>query len=72
MFGREVRLPVEVMFGGPPDRGKEHSGYVAYLRDRLETGYELVRKQTKATQKRQKDYYDRRTAGSQYQVGDRV
>ncbi len=25
MFGREARLPVEVMFGGPPDHGKEHS-----------------------------------------------
>ena len=72
MFGREIRLPIDVMFGRTPDPVQEHTEYAKELRFRLEKAFELVRKHTKAAQKRQKDRYDRQVSGGRYQVGDRV
>ena len=72
MFGREVRLPIDVMFGNTPDPVQEHTEYAIDLRSRLEKAFESVREHTKAVQKRQKDRYDRRVSGGRYQVGDRV
>ena len=72
MFGREVRLPIDVMFGNTSDPVQEHTKYAIDLRSRLEKAFESVREHTKAVQKRQKDRYDRRVSGGRYQVGDRV
>ena len=55
MFGREIRLPVDVMFGKTPDPVQEHTAYARELRARLENAFELVREHTRAAQKRQKD-----------------
>ena len=35
MFGREVRLPLDVMFGGPPEPSEEPADYAFQLRKRL-------------------------------------
>ena len=72
MFGREIRLPIDVMFGKTPDPVQEHTEYATELRARLENAFELVREHTRAAQKRQKDRYDRRASGGRYEVGDRV
>lgn len=72
MFGQDVRLPVDVMFGRPPNHQEEVSEYVRRLRETLEEAHEHAREHLKAAQRRQKDYYDKRTAGEQIQVGDRV
>ena len=72
MFGREVRLPLDVMFGGPPEPCEEPTGYAFQLRKRLKEAYELVRQKTQAEQKRQKDSYDRRVSGTKFKIGDRV
>ena len=36
MFGREIRLPIDVMFGKNPDPVQEHAEYARELRARLE------------------------------------
>ena len=72
MFGREIRLPIDVMFGKTPDPVQEHTEYARELRAHLENAYRLVREHTKAAQKRQKDRYDHQASGGRYKVGDRV
>ena len=72
MFGREIRLPIDVMFGKNPDPVQEHTEYARELRARLENAFGLVREHTRAAQKWQKDRYDRRASGGRYEVGDRV
>ena len=72
MFGRAVRLPVDVMFGRCPDEQGNATEYVATVRSILETAHDIVRQNLKAAQRRQKDYYDTRISGDPYSAGDRV
>ena len=72
MFGREVRLPVELMFGGTPAPGETHTDYVTHLRERLEGAYRVVRENLHGAVQHQKQHYDRKTTGGRYQVGDPV
>ena len=65
-FGREIRLPIDVMFGKTPDPVQEHTEYARELRACLENAHRLVRDNTKAAQKRQKDRYDRQASGGRY------
>ena len=73
MFGREVRLPIDVMYGTPTSHPPPSiSQYAQTLRNRLESAYSHVRSRTKLMQRRQKDAYDQNLEGSSYQVGDLV
>ena len=72
MFGREVQLPVDIIYGGGPAPGETHSDYVAQLSERLQKAYQLVRDHLRATQRYQKQYYDRKATGGRYQPGDLV
>ena len=66
MFGREARLPVDIMFGRTPDQSKSVNEYASTLRDRLETSFECVRDKLKLVQLKQKYLYDRRVRGEPY------
>ena len=72
MFGRDVRLPADLMFGRTPNYADGYPEYVRELRERLEKAHELARAHIGAAQYRQKEYYDRRAGGEPYAVGDRV
>ena len=73
MFGREVRLPIDVMYGTPTGEPPASTNqYAQSLRNRLEKAYRQIRSHTKLMQKRQKEVYDRHLEGSPYQVGDSV
>ena len=72
LFGHEVQLPVDVMFGRQSNHKPEVSDYVRNVRDTLEEVHEHAREHLRAAQKRQKDHYDQRIAGEQIKVGDRV
>ena len=61
MFGREVRLPIDVCYTMPEE--KSETDYAQQLRDRLETAYRRV-----TEQKGQKRNYDRKMAGESYTV----
>ena len=72
MFGRDVKLPIDVMFGRAPGQPQETVEYTRGLKDSLEAAHNKARTHLQAAQKRQKDYYDRRVAGTSFRVGDRV
>ena len=73
LFGREARLPVDVMFGLPPNVPPQpvHQ-YSKDLRARLDTAYERVRERLGWRQRRQKMVYDRRRTGRTYGIGEWV
>ena len=73
MFGYEVPLPVDVMFGRPT--GEPYQGaneWAADLRRRKEEAYADVRNNLRVSQRRQKAHYDRRVKPYLFKVGDRV
>ena len=56
VFGREVRLPVDDMFGNPPaELTKCSSMHALYLRNSLESAYHKVRKYLKVESRIQKE-----------------
>ena len=70
MFGRNPRLPVDIVF----DLRKEVKGsnYIKDLRDRLDHAYHLATEASKRSQQKQKEGYDMRVRGATIRVGDRV
>ena len=74
MFGRQARMPIDVMFGTPTDEDshKSPSQHAAELRKHLESAYRRVREQMGHQLERQKDYYDKKVHGKPYSEGDFV
>ena len=73
VFGREVKLPIDIVFGLPsPKDNTCKSKYVLELRRQLENSYEFVREKLKTSQERQKVIYDRRRDGKYFEQGDLV
>lgn len=70
MFGREARLPIDVMFGHlPGEESTSSSEYAFLLQQQLETAYHRARTHL-ALQRRQKTLYDRKSVGHAYNAGD--
>ena len=67
MFGRDVSLPADLMFGWTPDYADDYPGdypeYVRELRKILEKVHELARAQIRVVQYRQKEYCVRQADG---------
>ena len=72
MFGREVKLPVDVMFGRPNVNFSHSSEYIKELHSVLESSFKLAREVTQRKQERQKDHYDVQSSDGRYKVGDVV
>ncbi|KRY27736.1 Retrovirus-related Pol polyprotein from transposon [Trichinella spiralis] len=73
VFSRELRLPVDLMYGVPTDAQVRSAGeYVQHLRRDLERVYEVVRKKAGREQRRQKAWKDRKAYGPVYEPGDQV
>ena len=74
MFGREAKLPIDVMFGlsTADDNSKTYTEYVRKLRKKIEHGFELARKNTTESQKGQAEIHDKKVRGVTLQVGDLV
>ena len=59
MFGREMRIPLDVMMGsGPMGNESSYSEFVADLQGSLEAAYRDVRQNLKVAQRRQKGAYN--------------
>ena len=71
MFGREIKLPVDVVFRGGPAPEENYSEYVSHLQTRLEHAYLTAREQNLQAWKHQKQCYDRKVSGGHYTVGDK-
>ena len=72
MFGRQVRMPIDVMYGQPTSQPLSHSEYATNLRQRLETAYRHVREQMARKLDRQKDLYDQNIHGKPFKEGNLV
>ena len=73
MFGREARLPADVMFGTPPGQADTSSSDYAFnLRQRLEKSFQEVRAKMNQKQLRQKELYDQKSHGAPFEANDRV
>ena len=73
MFGREVQLPIDVMFGKPPGMSTASTlEYAKVLEQRLAEAYDLVRHNLGVEQHRHKQLYDRKVEGKPYKEGEMV
>ncbi|KRX24424.1 Retrovirus-related Pol polyprotein from transposon [Trichinella nelsoni] len=73
VFGRELRLPVDLVYGLPRDMPEQSVGeYTQRLQHDLAQLYEKVRGRAGREQRRQKFWRDRKAHGPVYEPGDRV
>ena len=75
MFGRELRTPIDLVFGAPPEPeigGKPGMDYYRQLRERLREVHEMARRAMGAAGVKQKRAYDTRCCGQEFQAGDQV
>lgn len=73
LYGRNPRLPVDIMFGlTPSDQSTSHSEYASKWRKRMQEAYRLASKTAEKEQTRAKKHYDRKTYGVELQPGCRV
>ncbi|KAK2899766.1 hypothetical protein Q8A73_012895 [Channa argus] len=75
MFGRELRTPVDLVFGPPPEpeiTGGPELDYLRQLKERLSVVYQLARESQGDAGARQKRAYDGQCHGHPFSVGDNV
>ena len=72
MFGRQARMPIDVMYGSPNEEEKSPSEHTANLRERLESAYRRVREQMNQRLDRQKYFYNKKIHGKPYSIADLV
>ncbi|KAK6181086.1 hypothetical protein SNE40_009019 [Patella caerulea] len=75
MMGKEVRLPVEIVFGSSNTSRETVSNYGSYveiLKERMQKADELCLKYLNAVSKRQKDRYDSKKSIHSYTADDLI
>ena len=72
MFGRQARIPIDVMFGSSPVVANSPSTYASTLQKSLTLAYDQVRDKMNTTFQRQKQFYDKKVHGKSFSVGDLV
>ena len=73
MFGQEAKLPIDIMFGCPPNTPPVSAcEYSLRLRSHLEHSYHLIQSHLNLQQRRQKNLYDKKCCGALYKQGDLV
>ena len=73
LFGREPRLPIDVLLPSPEGQpSRSYTSYVADLRKRMKYAQELVDGRIKKAGESNKEWYDRKVRGATLQPGDQV
>jgi len=72
MFGREVRAPVDIVFGIPEEPSASYDDYTSTLESRMREAYSLVRKHLGVAAERMKRQYDLRVRPHKFQRGQWV
>ena len=72
MFGRQARLPVDLMFGLSNTQDKVATDYAQHLQSSLHDAYQQVHDTMGVCQQGQKELYDRKVRGEPLQVNDLV
>jgi len=72
MFGRQPHMPLDIIYGVPPDHTQEHCQYVVNLRKTMESAYCLARRNVQTAAYRQKENYDLKVHGDKFKPGELV
>ena len=72
MFGREARMPIDLMYGTRDQKEVPTTQYAAATKKSLEEAYRCVREKLSVSHARRKDYYDKKVHGSPFAVGELV
>ena len=72
MYGRQARIPADLMFQSDTPEELLHHGYASLLKNSLEYAYSRVRDRMETKQEHQKQLYDREVHGKPYEIGDMV
>lgn len=74
MYGREARVPADLVYGPPPERGPdpEIHEFVQNKLDSLQQAYQLVRQHLRLAAQRRKRQYDLRSKPCEFPVGSWV
>ena len=72
MFGRQPHMPLDIIYGVPPDHNQEHCQYAANIRRTMETAYQLARENMQTSAIRQKEHYDLKVHGDKFAPGQLV
>lgn len=73
VYGRNPRLPIDIMFDlMPDDRNSSHSDYANKWRTWIKEAYKSATETVQKEQKKAKKQYDRKTHGGELQPGCRV
>ena len=71
MFGRELRLPIDLLYQRPEEEDL-HTPYVEALQERMDKVHDYARNQLQLSSDRMKRYHDVGTASRLFDVGDPV
>ena len=72
MFGCQVKLPIDLMYGTNQMEPNTTSEYARCLKDALQEAYALVRERCQAEHKRQKELHDQKVHGKPFSPGELV
>ena len=72
-LGREIDLPVDLLYPAPPIEPRTPSNeYVTEIRDKMKTVHEMARASLLEASRKQKIQYDRKVSKHSYKIGDAV
>ena len=73
MFGRETRLPLDIMLGEEvTEERASYGNFATELKENLSEAYQQASKNLKTAQLRQKEYYNKGLTNKAYKPGDKV
>lgn len=72
MFGREAKLPIDLMYGTGNNNNMTTKEYATQLKKGLEEAYSCAREKLAASHERRKEHYDKRVHGQPFAAGDLV
>lgn len=72
MFGRQAKIPVDIVYGSCPTEAIVHDQNVTNLKEILVNAYRKAREHLQTTMKKSEELYNRKVHGCEYEVGDLV
>ncbi|XP_074661108.1 uncharacterized protein LOC141913842 [Tubulanus polymorphus] len=70
MFGHEIRLPIDLMYEGPPhESSRSLNMFTVELRERIRAAHDLARHNSTVRTRRMKRNYDTKATGVAFSVG---
>ena len=72
MFGRDAKLPVDIVYGDVPEECLPQHEYARRLKDTLQKAFDVARRNLNTNTERMKDFYDQKIHGKPYDPGDLV